>query len=196
MAPSGPWLASDMPKESLGDFDNIKWIQDIVHDPDVKEVPFHSRTVFRDSTHHSLFNRTLATNDTLRACQSFLRLRPCKESETPDSEDGRKKESLLIASMGRGLDGYPGFAHGGTIATLFDETLSLVALQVLSMPFMTVYLTTTYKKAVPTAGPVLVRCWCEKFEGRKAWITGTMEDGEGGIYALAEYMFITRKSKL
>ncbi|KAF2166417.1 hypothetical protein M409DRAFT_54768 [Zasmidium cellare ATCC 36951] len=196
MATPGAWLATEMPKECLGDFDKIQWVQDIVNDPECKEIPFQSRTITRNSTLHSLFNRTLATLDTLRACQSFLRLRPVKENENPDTDDGKKKEALLVASMGHGLDGHPGLAHGGTIATLFDEGLSLGALQVLDKAFMTAHSFIKYKAAVPTPSVVLLRCYCEKWEGRKAWIKGTMEDGEGKIYAEAESLFIIAKTKL
>lgn len=43
---------------------------------------------------------------------------------------------------------------------------------------------------------MLIRCWCDKFEGRKAFIKGTMEDGNGKIYAEAESLFIMVKSKI
>lgn len=67
MATPGAWLATEMPKECLGDFDTVQWIQDIVKDPACTEVPFQSRTITRNSTLHSLFNRTLATLDTYEA---------------------------------------------------------------------------------------------------------------------------------
>lgn len=71
-------------------------------------------------------------------------------SQNADTDDGKKKEALLVASMGHGLDGHPGLAHGGTIATLFDEGLSLGALQVLDKAFMTAHSFIKYKAAVPT----------------------------------------------
>ncbi|KAF7188330.1 Acyl-coenzyme A thioesterase THEM4 [Pseudocercospora fuligena] len=197
MSDKTAWLASQMPKECLQDFEQHPWIQKILSDPSCKEIPFQSRTITRNSSIHSLFNRTLATLDTLRACQAFLWVRECRENEVPDAEDGKgKKECLLLASMGRGLDGHPGMAHGGTIATLFDEGLSLGALQVLSRAFVTGQSTIKYKAAVSTPGIVLVRCWCDKFEGRKAWVKGTMEDGEGKVYAEGESLFIMVKEKL
>lgn len=45
-------------------------------------------------------------------------------------------------------------------------------------------------------GIVLLRCYCAKWEGRKAWIKGTMEDGQGKIYAEGESLFIIAKGKL
>ena len=64
MVKDGAWLASEMPKECLGDFNDTQWVQHIINDPGCKEVPFPSRTITRNSTIHSLFNRTLATWDT------------------------------------------------------------------------------------------------------------------------------------
>ena len=78
-------------------------------------------------------------------------------SQTADTKDGKKKEALLVASLGHGLDGHPGLAHGGTIATLFDEGLSLGALQVLDKKFMTAQSTIKYKGAVPTPSEYLYR---------------------------------------
>lgn len=156
MPTPGAWLATEMPKECLGDFDDLPWVQAIINDPRNQEVPFQSRTITRNSTLHSLFNRTLATLDTLRACQAWLRVRPAESNETPDAEDGQgKKEALLVASMGHGLDGHPGLAHGGTIATLFDEGLSLSALQVLSRQFMTGHSFIKYRAPVPTPGELI-----------------------------------------
>lgn len=186
MATPGAQLASNMPKENIGDFNEI-WCQKLINSPLVKEVPFQSRTITRNSTLHALFNRTLATNDTLRACQSFQL----------DHQDKKRTESILLASMGSGMDGHHGLAHGGTIATLFDESLSLAAMMALeNKQFVTGSTYVVYKKPLPTPGLVLVRSWVDKFEGRKVWVKGTMEDGHGGIYATAENFYITVKGKL
>lgn len=110
-------------------------MQDFLATPGLKEVPFQSRTISRNSTLHSLFNRTLATNDTLRACQAFH----------VQKEDNVYPECILLASMGSGLDGHPGLAHGGTFGVLFDEALSLGALTAFERAFMTASTTINYK---------------------------------------------------
>ena len=99
-------------------------------------------------------------------------------------------------SMGSGLDGHNGVSHGGTIAVLFDEALSFAAFMHIKPPFVTGEQRVIYKKPVRTPGLVLVRCWTEKIEGRKVFVKGTMEDGHGGIYALAETLYITLKAAL
>jgi len=173
--------------------------------PNTKETPLQSRTITRTSTLHSLFNRTL------RACQAFQRLLP--PSDDPDEphastfspiakdatgKDGRTPhiEALFIASLGTGLDGHPGLAHGGTVGTLFDEGLSLAALQVLPRAFMTANTLIRYQNPVPTPSVLLVRSGVVKWDGRKAWVNGSMEDGEGRVYAEAECLYImVRESK-
>jgi acyl-coenzyme A thioesterase PaaI-like protein len=77
-----------------------------------------------------------------------------------------------------------------TVGTLFDEALSLAALQVLPGTFITANTLIRYKKLVPTPTVLLVRSEVVRWEGRKCWVKGVMEDGEGKIYAEAECLYI------
>ncbi|KAF2209856.1 hypothetical protein CERZMDRAFT_99916 [Cercospora zeae-maydis SCOH1-5] len=189
-------LASELPGENLGDFDDLEWAQAIIRDPAWEEIPFASRTIARNSTMQSLFSRTFATLDTLRACQAFTKSRDTNSKEASGASDYMKNEIIVIISLGRGLDGHPGLAHGGTIAALFDECLGLGAVRTLTRPSMTGQLTIKYKAPVPTPSVVLVRCSASKHEGRKAWISGTIEDGMGTVYAEGEALFIMQREKL
>lgn len=192
------WLASRIPKEKIRDAEKYAWYTDLISDPHCKEVPFQSRTITRNSTIHSLFNRTFATNGTLRACQAFQRYVKINESDpkqahAPSEQSGMRRQALLVASLGSEMDGH--LAHGGTIGTLFDESLSLAALQVLPRAFMTAKTVISYKKALPTPGPVLIVSEVVRWEGRKVWVKGSMEDGNGGVYATAECLYIMPKEE-
>lgn len=55
---------------------------------------------------------------------------------------------------------------------------------------MTAYLKVDYRKPFKTPGVLLARAWLEKKEGRKMWGRGTIEDGEGIVYADGEALFI------
>ncbi|PPJ54893.1 hypothetical protein CBER1_06056 [Cercospora berteroae] len=189
-------LASELPSEYLGDFDDLEWVQAIIRDPAWKEIVYPSRTITRNSTTQSLFSRTFATLDTLRACQAFARIHDGRSGEKSDTNVHKKEEAIVIVSLGRGLDGHPGLAHGGTIAALFDECLGVGAVRILTRPSMTGQLTIKYKAPVPTPSVVLVRCSLSKHEGRKAWVSGTMEDGMGKVYAESEALFIMQREKL
>lgn len=94
------------------------------------------------------------------------------------------------------MDGHPGMAHGGTIATLFDEALALAGLMKLDRPFVTGESKVQYKAPLRTPSVVLVRSWVQKQEGRKITIWGTMEDGNGLVYATSEALYITLKASL
>lgn len=55
---------------------------------------------------------------------------------------------------------------------------------------MTAYLKVDYKKPVLTPAVVLCRAWVERREGRKMYGRGTLEDGQGGIMAMGEALFL------
>lgn len=102
-------------------------------------------------------------------------------------------ESLLLISLGEDLDGHPGIAHGGIVALLLDEVLGLAAEEALGVNVFTLSLNTKFKRALGIPGVVLGRAWCTKADGRKRWVSGVLEDGEGGVYAEAESLFIRGK---
>lgn len=106
-------------------------------------------------------------------------------------------------TLGNRVAGYGGVLHGGIVATLFDEVLSLVApgsrwkgWKEGLAPVVTAYLTTTYLKQVRLPGTYLITVWVKKKEGRKIFVEGSMED-EGGVkVAGAEALFIEVREKL
>lgn len=170
--------------EILSDFDE-PWCWKLINSPLVKEVPPRSR-IKTSNSKFSLFSRTWATEDTVRAFKAFRF----------ENEIKNRLEALVLVSLGSGLDGHNGVAHGGTTAVLFDECLSYAAVMHLKPPFVTGEQKVIYKKPVRTPGLILIRCWADKIEGRKIWIKGTMEDGHGGIYALAETLYIRPRAAL
>ncbi len=63
-------------------------------------------------------------------------------------------------------------------------------------PVMTASLAVRYERPVPTPGVVVARAVLGRVEGRKRFVTGTVEDGEGKVYARAEGVFVQLKEKL
>ena len=86
-------------------------------------------------------------------------------------------------------------AHGGLIATLLDETLG-TPIFVQTMGCATAELSIKYERPVPIPGVVLCRSWVEKTEGRKMWINGVLEDGNGIVYVRGQSLFISFREKL
>ncbi|MCW2829323.1 MAG: thioesterase [Aeromicrobium sp.] len=80
-------------------------------------------------------------------------------------------------------------AHGGMIATIFDEVLGVYASSAGRSPARTAYLTTNYRSVVPLDVPVRVRAWFEREEGRKRFVRGEMWHGET-LCAEADALFV------
>jgi acyl-coenzyme A thioesterase PaaI-like protein len=102
-----------------------------------------------------------------------------------------------------GACGHPNIAHGGLIATLFDEAMSLaMALHVHSKSAekpsqegqkasyrnYTVQLNLRYKAPVIVPGVLVIRSWCVKSEGRKYWTLGAavQHDEKGNVKPRAD----------
>lgn len=88
---------------------------------------------------------------------------------------------------------------GGLIATVLDGGMGMVT-NLHQSPGMSAYTATVsvnYKKPVPTPGAIVCRSWLERRSGgRKLWIRGRIEDGEGTLYAESESLWVevTRKA--
>ncbi|KAI9738078.1 MAG: hypothetical protein M1818_005506 [Claussenomyces sp. TS43310] len=128
----------------------------------------------------------MATRSTVRALQAFYSP-PSAACQSPWGE------YLTLVSVGSGLNGHPDTLHGGIISLLLDETLSTPAdfHRTPSNTIFTATMTVDYKKPVPTPGFVLCRTWADpSSEGRKIRVAGSVEDGEGGIYAVGRALFV------
>ena len=103
----------------------------------------------------------------------------------------------MIFSLGAGgLDGHAGYAHGGLAATLLDEVMGVPLNLQTPQVNVTKELSLEYKKAIATPGVVLARCWVEKEEGRRVWVRGHLEDGDGGILVTGRGIMVKLKGKL
>ncbi|KAI5854233.1 HotDog domain-containing protein [Tricharina praecox] len=92
----------------------------------------------------------------------------------------------LLFSLGSGMNGHESVLHGGMVTTMLDIS---TAAAMNTMAF-TAYLNVTFKKPVPTPTVVLCRGKVVKREGRKIFVTATVEDGVGGVYAEGNALFI------
>jgi acyl-coenzyme A thioesterase PaaI-like protein len=59
----------------------------------------------------------------------------------------------------------------------------------------TAKLTVEYKRPVGTPGTVMARAWIVAVEGRKVWVEGVVEDGEGNVHARGEGLWLRGKGK-
>lgn len=110
---------------------------------------------------------------------------------SPDVTSG---QILQVLRVGSGLDGWTGRMHGGMTSLMIDEALgySVALYRTADLAFFTVFLKITYHGPVPTPGFVLVRTWLDerKSQGRKLWVYGSVEDGNGKILAGGEALYV------
>jgi acyl-CoA thioesterase FadM len=134
-----------------------------------------------------MFQQTLYTPFAIRAQINFRR--PALESDSITSW-----EFCYLLSLGSGIDGMSGRAHGGFNALILDQITGSTA-SVISGSFApaTATMTVDYKAPINTPGVVLCRCWAVEKQGRKTWLKARIEDGEGKLLASAKALFIDPK---
>ncbi|MGH1493800.1 MAG: PaaI family thioesterase [Acidimicrobiales bacterium] len=103
---------------------------------------------------------------------------------------GRRDGDEVVAqvTLGPAHEGPPGRAHGGMIASLFDEVMGF-ALWMDAVPAFTAWLRVEYRQPVQLETPVELRCSVTGRERRKVFLSGTaLVDGE--VVAEAEGLFV------
>lgn len=174
------------------DFD-IPWCQELLQsDISALEVPHRdSGTPYDPIVSNSMFSQTLNTPDAIRAHVNFKR--PTAETDAIFSW-----EQCSLFSIGSALDGKTGRAHGGFNAMILDHTTGAIAAGLAgSGGTATATITVDYKAPVETPGVILCRAWAVERQGRKIWVMGTIQDGQGKVLATAKALFIeTRRGKM
>jgi len=102
-----------------------------------------------------------------------------------------ESEGIIFLHVGRGLCGHDGIVHGGLIATLLDESLARTA--ILNLPDkvgMTVNLNINYRAPTRADQFIVIKTKLEEAKGRKAVVTGIVEDLEGTVLAEARGVFV------
>lgn len=97
---------------------------------------------------------------------------------------GERAEAF--ATYGSAHQGAPGFVQGGFIAATFDELLGVVQSGVVRM---TVDLQVSYRAPAPLHRELRYTSWLEKIDGRKAYVNGTLHDGDR-LCAEARALFV------
>jgi hypothetical protein len=153
--------------------------------------------VYKDYTDEDgYFAGTLGTNETipflvtlcrrnLEEVSASLPTEPPAAVNDPKSKGAftpsRPPDTITLVSMSTpGLSGHPKTAHGGVIATLFDEAMSHTVESHLSAltpgtdsrardSIYTAQLNVRYRKPVYTPGLLVIRSWCLARDARKYW---------------------------
>jgi hypothetical protein len=170
----------------------LPWIQKLLTNPDNKwrlQVP---RQFLNDSVTNSLFEKTLRQPDCIRAHITFIR-------PTTHPTAIRGIEECWLLSIGSGVDGKAGRGHGGFNALVLDQISGSVThhARPVRTPPATATMTVDYKAPVSTPCVILLRAWIEEVEGRKCWVRGVIEDGEGRALTTSRALFVfAREDKI
>ncbi|KIY63393.1 Thioesterase/thiol ester dehydrase-isomerase [Cylindrobasidium torrendii FP15055 ss-10] len=103
-------------------------------------------------------------------------------------------EAWIIVHVGRGLCGHEGIIHGGLLATLLDESLGREALVNLPEKVgVTATLEISYRAPTKADQFIVIKTKLDELKGRKAWVSGTVEDVNGKVLVQAKAMFVQPK---
>ncbi|XP_067328418.1 acyl-coenzyme A thioesterase THEM4-like isoform X2 [Anolis sagrei] len=102
----------------------------------------------------------------------------------------REKQLAGVFQFGPYLEGPPGCAHGGSIATVLDTILGVLAMSV-ACRVMTANLSINYKSPVPLGSVVIATSKLDRMEGRKVFLSGAMQSANRKtLHAEAAGLFI------
>ncbi len=87
------------------------------------------------------------------------------------------------------LQGYPGFVHGGGVATMLDEAMGW-AVYGQGIWAMTARLTMRFRKSVPLNEPLVVSGWLTRDRGRFLELRAELRSREGALLAQANGLFV------
>ena len=167
----------------------LPWVQQLLADPKLKlvpEVPDKDRVGMAPNT---MFNAILYKPGAVEAHVSFRR--PCAESDAPPGE-----EQCMLLSIGHNVDGKVGRAHGGFNSLILDQLCGSAAYHASpnAIPPATATLTVDYKAPVSTPCVIFARAWLLEVSGRKIWVRGVLQDGDGKVLASGKALFIAGRS--
>ncbi|KAJ6610798.1 HotDog domain-containing protein [Mycena sp. CBHHK59/15] len=102
-----------------------------------------------------------------------------------------ESEAFIFVHLGRGLCGHDGIVHGGLLATLLDEALGRNAISNLPEKVgVTATLAMKYRAPTRAEQFVVLKTELVEVQGRKALVSGRVEDLDGVVLVEAKAMFV------
>lgn len=120
----------------------------------------------------------------------------------PDRPNDMLGQINVFLGIGQGLQGHPGFLHGGMIAAILDEVSGLLPLMnrdrnaLPKVSYMTGHLNVTFKQPVRIPGVILATARLSKVDGRRLHVKGAIQDEKGTVLADSDVLFIALKHLL
>jgi acyl-coenzyme A thioesterase PaaI-like protein len=202
-------------------FSAIPWCAAILNDPDTVTFTPPCRLSSDQNGHlptkDQLVRKTFCGDDGIPHAVAFYK-RTSLNSSPPFARRLHflTDSTTLMMEIRPGLNGYNGGAHGGLIATLFDEAMGTLIFQnhevfkemerakqklqsnILNMHGLALFTATMsvrYQKPVVTPQIVLVTASLDRIEGRKVFLKTALLDRNGVILACGDGMWISIPEK-
>ncbi len=175
---------SEPTQETIEHFKSIPWCHALFNNPDLHPITTLTRIPKLPSSQDALISSTLASSSTVQSWQTFW---------SPPSSTAPLGQLIAILSLADGLSGHAHTLHGGIISLILDEAMNYIGAAHLTpgMSAYTAYIKVDFKKPCFLPATVMARSWVEeKSKGRKLYIRGSVEDGQGGVHAEGESLFI------
>ncbi|KAJ6013947.1 Thioesterase superfamily [Penicillium herquei] len=209
----------------IAHFRSHQWANSLISSEDYIPIPTDSRRIKPSTGEDGYFANTLGTPSTIPHVLTLMRrdiAQPPSEAPTwlpatkQDAVAAKKPtpginpaDVIMIFDLGSpGLSGHPATVHGGVVATLIDEAMSLAVAAHTAGPgskavstddnprgkIFTVQLDVRYKQRVKTPALLVVRSKVVGRVGRKFWVRAQAvqedEEGAGGHLEWAKRKFV------
>ncbi|KAK2014612.1 thioesterase superfamily protein [Colletotrichum eremochloae] len=165
--------------QTVGEIKALPWCHAILTRPGITIFTPQSRDPKNTNPHDRFFGKTLNHSEGIPACVAFHPDSPGKSVIT---------ELSILFALSRGVDGYPGIAHGGLIAILIDEVLGVLIQRnmntdredpIFKMNTVTSSMDIKYLKPITTPGVVLGVGQIREIRGKKMLLRAVVKDSNG-----------------
>jgi hypothetical protein len=204
--------SSPLQIEHFEDFTGPDWCRELLSDPSITKTKKRTPAPAEQDVSNNFFTQTLFADEVVRAYLSMYR--PGKgrrtagdtvtegtgsgdgnadadrQRNTATSDGPGDPESLILVSLGSGLDGGKQRLHGGVIATLLDQVMGVLISFLHENTSATAEMKVKYKKVITTPAVVLCRASIVKEKGRWIETKGCIEDGRGNVFAEGSGSFV------
>lgn len=103
--------------------------------------------------------------------------------------DPMEKRLLGSVFFGPEAEGPPGCGHGGSIASILDDSMGTSAWAA-GYRVVALNLNVNFKKFVPLETTARIECWIDRVEGRKVYTKGRLSNADGEPHAESEGLFL------
>jgi acyl-coenzyme A thioesterase PaaI-like protein len=103
----------------------------------------------------------------------------------------RERDGMLLvrAWFGRGAEGPPGYAHGGSVAAVLDEAMGAAA-WIAGHASIAARISVDFRHLVPLGLDALIEAWVTGTERRKIATRARLMDGDGRVLAESDALFV------